>query len=89
MSTAKHPPITMYTTRVCPYCVKAKNVLKRNDLAFTEIDVSDDGARQALVEKSGRRTVPQIYIGEHHVGGCDDLMEIEANGQLKALTTSA
>lgn len=83
------PKITVYTTKVCPYCVRAKNILGRNGLAYEEVDVSADDARQALVVKSGRRTVPQIYIGDHHVGGSDDLMEIEASGELKRLTSGA
>jgi len=78
-------PVTIYTTRVCPYCVKAKSILKRNDLAFQEVDVSADDARMALVAKSGRKTVPQIYIGEFHVGGCDDLEAAEASGKLAEL----
>ncbi len=77
------PTITVYTTTVCPYCIRAKMVLKRNGLAFTEVDVSDK--RDWLIEKSGRRTVPQIYIGDYHVGGCDDLMEMEAAGKLLPL----
>jgi len=79
--------ITIYTTRVCPYCVKAKSILKRNHLAFQEVDVSEDDARIALVQKSGRKTVPQVYIGEFHVGGCDDLEAAEQSGKLAELVS--
>jgi glutaredoxin 3 len=58
-------------------------VLKRNGLEFTEVDVSDK--RDWLIEKSGQRTVPQIYIGDYHVGGCDDLMAMESAGKLMPL----
>ena len=77
--------IKIYTTPICAYCVRAKSILARNGLAFTEIDVSDPAERQKLVAKSGRKTVPQIYIGEHHVGGSDELLAIEASGELLAL----
>ncbi len=79
--------VTIYTTKVCPYCVKAKGILRRNGLDYTEIDVSRDEDRLALVEKSGRKTVPQIYIGEHLVGGCDDLEAAEQSGALSQLTS--
>ena len=79
----KQKKITVYTTRVCPYCVKAKMLLERNNLAFEEIDASDK--REWLMEKSGQRTVPQIWIGETHVGGCDDLHALEQAGKLLSL----
>ena len=82
------PTIRVYTTAVCPYCVRAKAVLRRNQLDFVEIDVSNPADRQALVEQTGRRTVPQIFIGETHVGGCDDLMALEASGGLRQLTAA-
>jgi glutaredoxin 3 len=78
------PEITIYTTRFCAYCVRAKMVLQRNKLAFKEIDASDK--RAWLMEKSGQRTVPQIWIGDYHVGGADELMDLEASGKLKQLT---
>ena len=78
--------ITIYTTTVCPYCVRAKALLKRKDLEFQEIDVSDEEARLQMMSKTaGRRSVPQIFIGDHHVGGCDDLYELEKNGELDKL----
>ncbi|MFH2113508.1 MAG: glutaredoxin 3 [Spirochaetota bacterium] len=79
--------IEVYTTKVCPYCVRAKALLQRKGVAFQEIDVSDDdAAREALVQKSdGRRTVPQIFIDGSCVGGCDDLYRLEAEGRLDGL----
>ena len=68
------PAITIYSTPICPYCVRAKDLLKRKGQSWQEVDVSDDAARAAMIAKAGgRRTVPQIFIGEMHVGdrvGC-------------------
>jgi glutaredoxin 3 len=77
----------MYTTKVCPYCIAAKRLLNKKGAAFEEVDVSFDAAkREELVKLSGgRMTVPQIFIGEQHIGGCDDLYELEASGKLDAL----
>ncbi|MDE3117267.1 MAG: glutaredoxin 3, partial [Pseudomonadota bacterium] len=68
------PRITIYTTPICPYCARAKALLKNKGAAFEEVDVfMDSDLRTEMEEKSGRRTVPQIFIGDIHVGGCDDL----------------
>ena len=78
--------VKIYTTPYCPYCVRAKRLLERKGLAYQEIDVAgDDEARIALEERTGRRTVPQIFIGEDHVGGSDDLHDLEEQGKLDAL----
>lgn len=79
--------IEIYTTRYCPYCTAAKNLLSRKGVAFTEIDVSRDveGRRQMLARAKGRMTVPQIFIGPTHVGGCEDLYALEEAGKLDAL----
>ncbi len=79
--------IKIYTTPICPYCVRAKSLLKKKGAAFEEVDVfMDAGARAEMEEKSeGRRTVPQIYLGEKHVGGCDDLYALESQGKLDPL----
>ena len=78
--------ITIYTTTVCPYCVRAKALLKRKDLEFVEVDVSDEEARLQMMSKTaGRRSVPQIFIGDHHVGGCDDLYALEKDNELDKL----
>lgn len=84
---AQQKKITVYTTTYCPYCVRAKMTLKRNGLDFEEVDASDK--REWLMEKSGQRTVPQIWIGETHVGGCDDLYALEESGKLDDLLHAA
>lgn len=78
--------ITIYTTTYCPYCVKAKELLKKKGVSWTEISAEDDAVREAMIQKSGgRRTVPQIFIGDTHVGGCDDLYALDKAGKLDAL----
>ena len=79
--------ITIYTTPICPYCVRAKALLKKKGAPFEEVDVfMDADARAEMEDKSqGRRSVPQIFIGEKHVGGCDDLYALESKGQLDPL----
>ena len=81
------PDVTIYTTPICPYCQMAKGLFKRKGVAFAEIDVSGNAAlRSAMVEKAGgRRSVPQIFVGTTHVGGCDDLHDLERQGGLDAL----
>ena len=83
------PPITMYVTGWCPYCQRAKALLNSKQLAFNEIDVDEDPKlRQEMTARSGRRTVPQIFIGERHVGGCDDLYALESQGELDQLVSN-
>lgn len=80
------PAITIYTTTYCPYCVKAKELLKKKGATWTEISAEDDAVREDMIKKAGgRRTVPQIFIGETHVGGCDDLYALDKAGKLDAL----
>jgi len=80
------PEIIIYTTKVCPYCVKAKMLLQKKGAKYQEIDVSDDKLREAMIVKAGgKRTVPQIFIGEKHVGGCDDLYALDGKGELDGL----
>ena len=81
------PDITIYTTPFCPYCNMAKGLLKRKNVRFTEIDVSDDASkRQAMMQRAnGRRTVPQIFIGVSHVGGSDELHALEYAGKLDGM----
>jgi glutaredoxin 3 len=76
--------IQIYTTRVCPYCVRAKKLFQKKGVEYTEIDVSDDEPmREFMINRSGgKRTVPQIFINGQHVGGCDDLYDLEADGKL-------
>ncbi|MEF9949289.1 MAG: glutaredoxin 3 [Comamonas sp.] len=82
--------VKMYTTAVCPYCTRAKQILKSKGVEeIEEIRIDfDAAARNHMMEITGRRTVPQIFIGETHVGGCDDLMALDANGGLLPLLQS-
>ena len=78
--------IVIYTTQVCPYCVRAKQLFQRKGLTYREVDVSFDQAeRMALVARTKQRTVPQIFINDQHIGGCDDLYALERNGQRDTL----
>jgi glutaredoxin 3 len=80
-------PVTIYTTRSCGYCRMAKSLLAQKGVAYAEIDVTfDDALRAHMTERAGGRTsVPQIWIGDRHVGGCDDLYKLDRAGQLDAL----
>ncbi len=82
-------PVRMYTTPICPYCVRAKSLLKRKGVEVEEVDVlMDMDARQEMEAKSGgARSVPQIFIGDTHVGGCDELYALEREGKLDPLLT--
>ena len=79
--------VKMYTTQVCPYCIRAKALLKQRGVAqIEEIRIDTDPAqREHMMAITGRRTVPQIFIGETHVGGCDDLMALDSAGKLLPL----
>ncbi len=81
------PAITIYTKSWCPYCAAAKDLLADKGAAFTEIDIeAKSGARAEMIQKAnGRSTVPQIFIGDRHVGGCDDLYALESRGELDRL----
>jgi glutaredoxin 3 len=80
------PAIVMYTTNWCPYCERARKLLKSKGASFEEIDVESTPEKRAeMISRSGRRTVPQIFIGEQHVGGSDDLAALEAAGKLEPL----
>ena len=83
--------VTIYTTAYCPYCIRAKQLLQARGVAdYEEIKVDQDPAqRQVMMERSGRRTVPQIWIGETHVGGCDDLFALDQKGGLQPLLDAA
>ena len=78
--------VKIYTTPYCPYCVRAKRLLEGKGVPYEEVDVAnDDQARIELAERTGRRTVPQIFIGADHVGGSDDLHALEEQGKLDAM----
>lgn len=84
--TTRHAPITLYTSAVCGYCVAAKNFLKSRGLEWTEVRIDLDPAeRQRMVERARRTSVPQIFIGETHVGGYDDLVALQREGKLEGL----
>lgn len=81
--------IVVYTTKVCPYCVRAKQLLERKGASYKEVDVShDQEARMALVERTKQRTVPQIFINDQHIGGYDDLYALDRAGKLDPLLAS-
>ena len=83
--------ITIYTTAWCPYCSAAKSLLKEKGAAFREIDVEKTPAERAtmMARAGGRTSVPQIFVGETHVGGCDDLYALDKAGKLDALLTAS
>ncbi|MCT8158543.1 glutaredoxin 3 [Pseudoruegeria sp. SHC-113] len=80
-------PVEIYTSPLCGFCHAAKRLLKQKGIEFTEYDVSrDSGLRKTMMQRAhGRHTVPQIFIGETHVGGCDDLYDLEQRGKLDPL----
>lgn len=82
--------ITMYATGVCPYCIRAEQLLKSKGVTAIEkirIDL-DPAQRDLMMQRTGRRTVPQIYIGDTHIGGCDDLYALDAQGGLMPLLSA-
>jgi glutaredoxin 3 len=83
--------VKMYTTAVCPYCIRAKQVLKARGVeTIEEIRVDDNpDERVKMMQITGRRTVPQIFIGQTHVGGCDDLMALDSQGELTKMLAQA
>ncbi len=84
--TEQSPKVVMYATGWCGYCARARDLLQRKNVTFEEIDIdARPEARTEMVTRSGRRTVPQIFIGETHVGGSDDLLDLDASGGLDTL----
>ena len=81
------PEIIIYSTTICPYCVRAKMLFDKKKVGYSEINLDKEpGRRSEMMEKSGgQRTVPQIFINGRHIGGCDDLYELELDGQLDPL----
>lgn len=78
--------VIIYTTAVCPYCVQAKKLLDQKKVSYSEIHIDEDPvARETMIQRSGRRTVPQIFINEQPIGGCDDLYALERAGELDKL----
>ncbi|MBI3307732.1 MAG: glutaredoxin 3 [Candidatus Omnitrophica bacterium] len=83
-------PVTIYTTSYCPFCTRAKNLLKQKNISFKEVDITEDNkTREAIEKKTGWMTVPMIFIGEEFVGGSDELYALNASGELdKKLASS-
>ena len=80
------PTVTMYATGWCPYCQRARELMADKGLVIDEINVDEDAAKRAeMIARSSRRTVPQIFIGGRHIGGCDELVALDANGELDRL----
>jgi glutaredoxin 3 len=79
--------VEIYTTTICPYCVRAKALFQKKGVAYREINIeTDEALRDAMMARSGgRRTVPQIFVGDRHIGGCDDLYALERQGGLDPL----
>ena len=81
-----NPPVTLYSTAVCPYCVAAKNFLKSQGREWTEVRIDLDPAeRDRMVARTRRTSVPQIFVGDVHVGGYDDMMALHREGKLEPL----
>jgi glutaredoxin 3 len=82
--------VTLYVSGWCPYCERAKGLLAQKNVVFNEINVEDEAKfREEMVARSNRHTVPQIFIGDKHVGGCDDLFELDRSGELDRLIQGA
>ena len=83
-STSK--PIVMYTTRFCPFCIRARGLLESKGWDYQDIPVdADEGSRSEMRRKSGQNTVPQIWVGDHYVGGCEELFGLEVSNKLEAI----
>ncbi|HEY7888160.1 MAG TPA: glutaredoxin 3 [Steroidobacteraceae bacterium] len=86
MTPSSGTKVVMYTTSWCPYCARARQLLEERGIELEEIDVdATPAARAEMMSRSGRSSVPQIFIGETHVGGCDDLLDLDARGGLDKL----
>jgi glutaredoxin 3 len=84
------PAVTMYMSDWCPYCRRARDLLTGKNVNLSEINVEDDVKfREEMIARSNRRTVPQIFVGDKHVGGCDDLFELDRRGDLDRLLQGA
>ena len=83
--------VTIYTKPYCPYCIRAVSLLEKKGVAFTEVEAAfDPDKRQEMMQRSGgRATFPQIFVGERHIGGCDDMLALEREGKLDPLLQQA
>jgi glutaredoxin 3 len=86
MNTAIPPEVVLFTTSWCPYCERARALFRAKGIAFREIDIEAvDGARAEMRARSGRSSVPQVFVGDRHLGGCDDTLALDASGGLDPL----
>jgi len=77
------PEVVLYSTRFCPYCIRARMLLESKNISFTEVRVDEQAEQRSVMEqRSQRSSVPQIFIDDYHVGGCDDLFALESQGEL-------
>ncbi len=84
------PAVTLYVSDWCPYCQRAKSLLQQKQVAFSEINIEEDEKfREEMMARSNRRTVPQVFIGDKHVGGCDELYALDRSGELDRLIQGA
>lgn len=82
--------VTIYTKPYCPYCIRAVSLLEKKGVEFTEIEAAfDPEKRQEMMKRSGRSTFPQIFIGDQHIGGCDDMLALDREGKLDPLLQTA
>ena len=82
--------VVIYTKPYCPYCVRAVDLLEKKGVTFTEIEAAfDPDKRQEMMQRSGRATFPQIFVGDRHIGGCDEMMALERAGKLDPLLKAA
>jgi glutaredoxin 3 len=82
--------VTIYTKPFCPYCVRALRLLDNKGVPYTEIEASSDPEKKSeMIQRSGRFTFPQIFVGERHIGGCDEMMALESRGELDPLLAAA
>lgn len=82
--------VTIYTKPYCPYCIRAVDLLEQKGVPYLEIEAAFDAEkRQEMIQRSGRMTFPQIFVGERHIGGCDDMMALEREGKLDPLLQAA
>ncbi len=84
------PKVEIYTWSRCPFCIRAKSLLDEKGVEYTEYCIDgDEAARAEMADRAGRRSLPQIFIGDQHIGGCDDLHDLEREGSLSSLLTAS
>jgi glutaredoxin 3 len=90
MSPNAKSQVTIYTKPYCPFCIRALDLLDKKGVAYTEIEAAfDPEKRQEMMRRAGRATFPQIFVGDHHIGGCDDMMALDRAGELDSMLNAA